>query len=215
MDRKAWNKLSSAEKDTIMSSLPGKLKREFVYKGLQTFERYGVTHETGVFRYEEQEFIFVPGDQVTLGWSDLTEKMDNSTHGDLLDAAKEGEFPDVEHYLRERMSPVRQASIGAMLVESEVRSAGWNAIPLEELSSLDDPDVVEALAKFRDSTYKSYEQYQYFRLCKDENDAIIAYLFNDHLSEEQLASELKLDGFELPTEDEWEYLYGGGLGRQL
>ncbi|MFF2089775.1 hypothetical protein [Paenibacillus sp. NPDC058174] len=209
LNRQAWSELSSTEKEAVMQDLASKLPQGFQFQGLQTFQRYGVTNETGIFTYKEAEFVFVPGNQVTLGWESWDQGMDEATREDLLETLGEYDIEDADQYLRDQMSPVREAAIGAMLVERAARSAGWQQVPLQDLPLLDEPEIEEELTKFRASTYSKYEQYQHFRLVRQEED-IRLFLFNEDLTWEQAVADVHNEGFSLLTEEEWEYIYGGG-----
>ncbi|GGG88757.1 hypothetical protein [Paenibacillus radicis (ex Gao et al. 2016)] len=209
MKRHTWSELTSEEKEAAMHGLIRELPNGFVYQGLNTFQRYGVTNETGIFTYKESEFVFVPGDQVTLGWESWEHGMDDATREDLLESISEYDVEDTDQFLRDQMSPVRQAAIGAMLVERAARSVGWQQVPLQDLPLLGDLEVEEELAKFRTTTYSEYERSQHFRLVRQDEE-IILYLFNEDLTSEQVIANIHHEGFGILTEEEWEYSYGGG-----
>lgn len=209
LERSTWIAMNKVEKDAAMRSLLSRLPQGFEYQGLTAFQRYGKTNETGIFTYKDSEFLFIPGDQATLGWERWEHGMDEATQQDLIESLSEYDIEDSDQFLRDQMSPLRQAIIGAMLVERVPRSAGWQEVPLEELSVLDEPEVESELAIFRASTYSEYERHLHFRLIRQE-EGIVLYMFNEDLTYDQAVSSLLDEGFSLLTEDEWEYCYGGG-----
>ena len=73
LTRKVWQGLPEQDKQEWMRRIELLLPEGMKYEGLQTFERYGQRTQTGVFAHDEQRFVFVPGDQVTLGKSGITE----------------------------------------------------------------------------------------------------------------------------------------------
>lgn len=209
LQREVWNGLTGEEKDHIMRALSGELDPGFAYIGLETFERYGTSLETGVFEYEGRRFVFVPGNVVKLGWDGWQQGMDEATRGDLLDSLDEYGEEDVDAFLQELMSPVREAEIGPLLAECETHSAGWREVSADAVPALGDSDLAEQLEKFKESSLGQYELYQSFRL-KRENGDIRVYLYEEDVTYEKWREDAFQGGFNLPTEDEWEYLYGGG-----
>ena len=64
--RTQFNQMESAEKQALMERLAARYDMTFL--GLHTFDRWGQSCTTGVFEKDGREFVFVPGDTVTLGW---------------------------------------------------------------------------------------------------------------------------------------------------
>ena len=64
--RPQFNRMETSEKKALMESLAARYNMTFL--GLQTFDRWGQNCTTGIFEKDEREFVFVPGDTVTLGW---------------------------------------------------------------------------------------------------------------------------------------------------
>ena len=44
------------------------VRYDMAFLGLHTFDRWGQSCTTGIFKKDGREFVFVPGDTVTLGW---------------------------------------------------------------------------------------------------------------------------------------------------
>ena len=58
--------METTEKQALMESLAARYNMTFL--GLHTFDRWGQSCITGIFEKDGREFVFVPGDTVTLGW---------------------------------------------------------------------------------------------------------------------------------------------------
>lgn len=213
MLRPEWMMLSRTDKERRMLGLEAKLPEDFIFKRMERFERYGVSLETGVFAYKDSEFVWVPGDKITLGWdrSMWPGGMDQTTMEDMretlaaagMDAAS---GPDL---LQQQMSPIRSTEIRAMLVERKTHAAGWIEVAEGDLDPQEDADVLEQLAEFRLSDLNGYEVYLSYRLDRTA-DGIRIYLF-EYTEDFAEWLEHKLEEpFDLLTEEEWEYVYGGG-----
>ena len=107
--RPHFAKLPNAEKQIIMQQLAEKYEMEF--KQLAVFDRWGQTNTTGIFSKNGAEFVFVPGDTVTLGWEHFVEGLNEESAEDLQADMEEFGQEDVENFLRSFMTPVRQAQI--------------------------------------------------------------------------------------------------------
>lgn len=130
--RTGWKSLSSDEKDTQMRELARQLPPGFTYAGLSRFARHGQELETGVFERTRSRFVFVPGDQVTLGWEASLHQMDEATLTELNESAAEFGVDNLEELLGQQMSPVREAEITPLLVECGLNSLGWTQVSAEE-----------------------------------------------------------------------------------
>ena len=63
--RSPFNQMKTPEKLMLMKELAARYDMTFL--GLHTFARWGQNSTTGVFGKNGREFVFVPGDTVTLG----------------------------------------------------------------------------------------------------------------------------------------------------
>ena len=94
---------------------------ERAFLGLHTFDRWGQNCTTGVFERDGREFVFVPGDTVTLGWDHFAVGLNQDSREELDYLFQEWELEqDPEGLIRESMALVRQAAIGPMLVGREL-----------------------------------------------------------------------------------------------
>lgn len=211
--RAEWKNTSRPEKEHLMRELEGRLPEGFSFRGIERFERYGQCLETGVFTYKESEFLWVPGDEVTLGWSidQWPGAMDQATLDDLLTGLKAMglDASEAGQVLQEQMSPPRTAVIGPMLVERTPRSAGWTQVTEPELDPEMHADIRKQLPLFKDSASLSYEVCESYRLERD-GERIRIYLFENTADFAEWAVNYLEKPFSILTEDEWEYLYGGG-----
>lgn len=210
LSRDMWQGLNAQDKEAWMSKLVHQLPDGMQYEGLETFERFGQRMETGVFRHEEEIFVFVPGDQVTLGWDRWQHGMNEETSADLHETVSEYGVEDVDSFLASQMSPVREVTIAPMLVECELISLGWIEVSEEEAFAQEDPDFPAALEQFKQSDIREYELHQQFRLIRQSEDEVRILWFNEGIELEDVVREEAAAGFSLLTEDEWEYIYGGG-----
>ncbi|MEC0125833.1 hypothetical protein [Paenibacillus pabuli] len=209
LNRDAWERLSAPEKEERLSGLVSHFPTGMKYEGLETFERFGQQIETGVFSYDEQRFVFVPGDRVTLGWDRWQNGMNEETSADLLETVSEYGVEDVDSFLISQMSPVREVHIAPMLVECSSHSLGWIEVTEAEAMAQENAYFAEELEKFKLSDLNQYELHQEFRLVR-QGEAVQIFWFNEDLTLEYLVKEEEKAGYGLLTEDEWEYLYGGG-----
>ncbi len=210
-NRPVWNTLDQQQRRSLLEQLKPQLPEGFELDRMETFSRYGATTETGVFTYKGSEFVFVPGDTVTLGWDQWPIQMDPSTTEDLEAGLGEIELKleDAGSMILEQMSPVRQVQISPLLVERSTHSVGWEPYSVEDLDPEEDDDILEHIEKFQTATYSSLEVYQTC-LLEREDDQIKLYLFNPTDDVQEWIEDKLSAPFSLPTEDEWEYLYGGG-----
>ena len=64
LSRPQFNQMDTTEKQTLMESLAARYNMTFL--DLHTFDRWGQSCTTGIFKKDDREFVFVPGDTVTL-----------------------------------------------------------------------------------------------------------------------------------------------------
>ena len=109
--RTQFNQMETTEKQAMMERLAARYDMTFL--GLHTFDRWGQNCTTGLFEKDGWEFVFVPGDTVTLGWERFAVGLDQDSREELDYLFQEWEMEqNPEEMIRESMAPVRQAAIG-------------------------------------------------------------------------------------------------------
>ena len=200
----AYSLLPIEEKKEILENLAKKYNMELLR--FETFSKYSKSIFTAVFKYKESEFVFIPGDTVTLGYEGLPKNLSNESL-DQLKYFSENPNEFLEEYIRENFSKVRKATIKPMLVERDLQTVAWRKSNLEELKDFDS-DLLKDYNEFKSSNYNRLTLDETARFTKIGNDIEIE-LYDD-ISYEKLCKNLKDEGFSLANLDEWEYLCGGG-----
>lgn len=99
------------------------------FRELYVFSKWGQGLTTGVFEKDGREFVFVPGDTVTLGWKAFAVGVDKDSRAELREVFKEFVYQDsVEAFLRESMSLVHQVAVPPMLVGRKLKEIGWERV---------------------------------------------------------------------------------------
>jgi len=200
----AYSLLPMKEKKEILESLAKKYNMELLR--FETFSKYSKSTFTAIFKYKESEFVFVPGDTVTLGYEGLPKNLSDESLDQLKYFSKNpNEF--LEEYIRDNFSKVRKATIKPMLVERDLQTVAWRKSNLEELKDFDS-DLLKDYNEFKSSNYNRLTLDETARFTKVGNDIEIE-LYDD-ISYEELCENLKDERFSLANLDEWEYLCGGG-----
>ena len=200
----AYSLLPMEEKKEILENLAKKYNMELLR--FETFSKYSKSTFTAIFKYKESEFVFVPGDTVTLGYEGLPKNLSDESLDQLKYFSKNpNEF--LEEYIRDNFSKVRKATIKPILVERDLQILAWRKSNLEELKDFYS-DLLKDHNEFKSSNYNRLTLDETARFTKVGNDIEIE-LYDD-ISYEELCENLKDEGFSLANLDEWEYLCGGG-----
>ena len=203
--RPQFNQMDTTEKQTLMESLAARYDMTFL--GLHTFDRWGQSCTTGIFKKDGREFVFVPGDTVTLGWEQFAVGLNQESREELEYLFREWEMErDPEEMIRESMAPARQVAIGPMLVGRELEEINWEPVKLE------DPRLrSEWLEDFRQFALTDRDSLTLAGRARFERDSdswqVSLYHEVDYLD---FQNRLQKQGFSLLTADEWAYLCGGG-----
>ena len=56
---------------------------DMTFLGLHTFDHWGQSCTTGIFEKDGREFVFVPGDTVTLGWEQFAVGLNQESREEL------------------------------------------------------------------------------------------------------------------------------------
>ena len=207
LSRPQFNQMDTTEKQTLMESLADRYDMTFL--GLHTFDRWGQSCTTGIFEKDGREFVFVPGDTVTLGWEQFAVGLNQESREELEYLFREWEMErDPEEMIRESMAPVRQAAIGPMLVGRELEELCWEPVKMDDPRLTAHPDWLKEFRDFAWSDSSSLTLHQSARIERTEKGfQICIYNRTDY---DALLAMLQKQGFSLPTADEWAYLCGGG-----
>ena len=204
LSRPQFNQMDTTEKQALMESLAARYTMTFL--GLHTFDHWGQSCTTGIFEKDGREFVFVPGDTVTLGWEQFAVGLNQESREELEYLFREWEMErDPEEMIRESMAPVRQVAIGPMLVGRELKEINWEPVKLE------DPRLrSEWLEDFRQFALTDRDSLTLVGRARFERDGdswqVSLYHEVDYLD---FQNRLQKQGFSLPTADEWAYLCGG------
>ena len=203
--RTQFNQMENIEKQVLMESLAARYDMTFL--GLQPFDRWGQNCTTGIFEKDGREFVFVPGDTVTLGWEQFAVGLNQESREELEYLFREWELEEEPGvFIRERMAPVRQAAIGPMLAGRELEEINWEPV------KLDDPRLrPEWLEDFRQFALTDRDSLTLAGRARFEREGNgwQASIYH-RIDYPDFQSRLQKQGLSLPTADEWAYLCGGG-----
>lgn len=108
--RQGFARMDTSEELELMNSLA--TRYDMTFRTLQTFDRWGQSCTTGIFVKDGREFVFVPGDTVTLGWERFAVGLNQDSQQELNYLFQAWEMErDPEGVIRESMAPVRKAVI--------------------------------------------------------------------------------------------------------
>ena len=205
--RPEFHQMETAEKQALMERLAARYAMAFL--GLHTFDRWGQSCATGVFEKDGREFVFVPGNTVTLGWDHFAAGLDPDSREELDELFREWEIEQSpEALIRESMAPVRQATIGPMLVGRKLEELCWEPVKMNDPRVTAHPDWLKKFRDFAWSDLESLTLHQSARIERMKSGfQIWIYNCTDY---DTLLAGLEQQGFSLPTADEWAYLCGGG-----
>lgn len=205
--RPRFDQLDEGEKRGLMEDVAARTGMAF--QRLETFSHWGWGVTTGVFEKDGAQFVFVPGDTVTIGWERFAEGMDEDTREDIQqDLACYPYEGSVEDYLHEVMAPVQQVRVGPLLAERTLQEIGWERVEEDDPRFTAHPDWVREFEKFTRSDLVSLNLVGCARFDRVGEGRRVC-LYHDVAHEELLAL-LQRGGYTLPTAAEWAYLSGGG-----
>ncbi|MHC6202190.1 hypothetical protein ACYULU_03240 [Breznakiellaceae bacterium SP9] len=201
-----YRNLVAGEREAALLSL-SEFDKRFTFLRFEYFEGCEITTDTAVYSCNGKEFVFVPGDIVTLGWDSFSEGMDEQTQEKMAEALAEFEITDLAAYINDNTSELRQAAIAPMLVEREVNMIGWRELPSDspELAAFRQ-DIEKYQRHF--ASHSVFEIHKTLRM-RQVDGRLITELYAP-ISLNELICNTHAAGFALPTEDEWEYLCACG-----
>ena len=203
-----FSQLSPEKRQALMEQIAGQYHLDFVR--MERFDRWGQSCTTGIFRKDGREFVFVPGDTVTLGWGRFAVGLNQESREELEYLFQEGEMEPQppEEMLQESMAPVRQAAIGPMLVGRELEELCWEPVTIDDPRLIAHPDWLKQFREFVWSDMDALTLHQSARIERTKQGfQIWVYNRTDYTA---FLAGLERQGLSLPTADEWAYLCGGG-----
>ncbi|SFB52079.1 Sulfatase-modifying factor enzyme 1 [Cohnella sp. OV330] len=203
--RETYAKLPERERQALLVSLaerhPGLELKRFA-----RFDRFGRGTDTAIYSLDGSEFVFVPGDTVKLGWDSFADGFDEATKQDVDETLGEFDIEDGEAWIGSLMSPVRTVTVPPMLAERKLREVGWTKAPPGDAATAErwkaQIDIFENSSTSRLTIDK--------RLRLDRSEGATVLSTYAPVSYAEWLQSLQTQGFSAPTEDEWEYLCGGG-----
>ncbi|RKN86307.1 SUMF1/EgtB/PvdO family nonheme iron enzyme [Paenibacillus ginsengarvi] len=202
--RQAYEALTEQQRNELLESLAAG-RTGLMFKRLESFERFGMRTETAVYELDGAEFVFVPGDTVTLGWESFADGLDVDTLADLDQVMEEYDIPDLASFLQSMMSPVRTVTVEPMLVERKLHEIGWHLVDPDSEVMVTRRQDIEA---FEASPNRISITNKRLRLTRSSSGTVVEEY--KPIAYADLIVTLQEQGCSLPTEDEWEYLCGGG-----
>lgn len=183
--RPQFNQMETTEKQALMERLAARYDMTFL--GLNNFDRWGQSCTTGIFRKAGREFVFVPGDTVTLGWEQFAVGLNQESREELEYLFQEWEIEqNSADFIRESMAPVRQVAIGPMLAGRELEEINWESVKNDDPRLTAHPDWLKEFRDFAWSDSSSLTLHQSARIERTE-DGFQTWIYN-HTNYDELAS---------------------------
>lgn len=205
--REKWEQLQTEERRALLEQMAKQYGLELL--GEETFRKWGRETRTGCFTGRGGEFVFVPGDTVTLGWQEFAQGMNQETQEEFQEEMENiGWEGTLTELLQEQMDPVHQAAIGPMLVERTLQTVGYEEVSLDDPRLTGNEDWMAEFQKAQRGEFSQYTISEEVRFTRTEDGWRAELYHQDSFS--RLREALAEAGFSLPTADEWAYLCGGG-----
>ncbi|HEB1252876.1 TPA: hypothetical protein RY369_001298 [Escherichia albertii] len=204
-----YNKLNKSEKKNLLLQKLASLT-DFTFDRIETFSAFGQSTETGIFKYKDgSEFVVVPGDIAILGWDASLNDMDDQTKQEFEEMF-EPEKLNLNNYLTDSCTPVRKVIISPMLVERNVHAKlSWKEVPLTDSRITENHMLQEFLSDYMKKTNPGIHELNDTLKLQYKDERLLVHIY-EIISYQELIQEIQKSGFDLPGEDEWEYLCGGG-----
>ena len=147
----AYSLLPMEEKKEILENLAKKYNMELLR--FETFSKYSKSTFTAVFKYKESEFVFVPGDTVTLGYEGLPKNLSNESLDQLKYFSK-----NPNEFLEE----LKDFDSDLLKDYNEFKSSDYNRLTLDETARFTKVG--------NDIEIELYDDISYEELCENLKD---------------------------------------------
>lgn len=201
-----WEKLTSAEKEETISAIIKERNLELTIQRTETFSQNGIEIETVLLTDKNgDEFVFVPGNsEVTLGWDEFSEL------GDETKKALQFDFDEVFDFEMENWEDI----IADIKSEIEELTPNGTREKIKELK--EELTEVEADKPVK-KTVKAFKNHIVANTSPLRTASIPPMIvqcdmqsIEEDMTYDAFINKLENESFTVPTEDEWEYLCGGG-----
>lgn len=206
-----WNKTNTEDKKRIIEQIINEKKIPLVIIGTELFSQNDVSVETVVMKYEESEFVFIPGmENITLGWDEKTPLNEGVIRDIKEDKAEEIETmksecdeirEDYEEQIENAKESGNKEKAEELIEEMNDELAGY-----EEYIHIDIDEYVEIFKKKLSSSCSDIRKVTVNPMIVERD--LISVSGYDSYSE--FKDKLNETDFTLPTEDEYEYICTGG-----
>lgn len=205
-----WNSSCKEYKINVITDIINERKLPFSIKKVEEFSANNMSVETVILEYEDSEFVFIPGClEVTLGWDSNTCKMGENLIKDLEEDFKE----EIEYYKEtyEEMKEDYEEQIKEAKAKNDVDAAKELIEEMnEELENYEMDQTFEErlneLSEYIDISTSPVRKTSIKPMIV-ERDLHSVRKYNTY---KEFREELKNTIFTIPTEDEYEYICGGG-----
>lgn len=206
LTRSLFDKLNLDEKLAIMETISICYRINLVR--IETFTRWGQSCTTGVFEKDGREFVFIPGNTLTIGWNAFVQGLDEYNQEELNYLFEEIEYiGTTKDFIQEGMMEPHTVTVGPMLVGRELEEIGWERVALTDCRL--NPEWLSDLQNYEKSFHGDeliLNNRVRFRRYKDGWQA---WLYRN-VNYCEFQTSLQEKGFSLPSSSEWSYFCGGG-----
>lgn len=205
-----FKNLTSNEKRDLIESYLEKLDIKFEISRIEKFKRNSVELETVILKYDDSEFVFVPGiENVTLGWDsysdDLGKNVINTLREDLTDF---NEYRKNTYY--DEIESLEDEIEKALERDDDVNAAELNTQLLEiKAEGFEQDEFDDYLKKFNDYIDENTSKIRTVNISPMIVERDARYI-TKRMKYKEFISEIEKSDFMIPNEDEWEYLCAGG-----